>query len=152
MHLTLTWWGNHGFDREGIFLMSNIKFETLTQRWGNATLRCKTLISNNLDHAAHIASQRRCRHWFRGRVNLSHFLRLKNHIGVSTLGAYEHKKKGEMNETVEVWLWSKRGWWEVSASINSAMFCNVLIVCVALMAFAHLHQIKRHYLVIPFRD
>lgn len=54
------------------FLMSNIKFETLMQRWGNATLRCKMLISNNLDHAACVALPRRCRHWFGGQVNFSH--------------------------------------------------------------------------------
>lgn len=34
--------------------------------------------------------------------------------------------------------------------------CNLkessVSLCVALMASAHLHQIKRHYLVIPFRD
>ncbi len=49
---------------------------------------------------------------------------------------------------------------EVSVSgLNLAMFCNVsdlkessVSLCVALMASAHLHQIKRHYLVIPSRD
>lgn len=156
--------------------MSNIKLETLTQRWGNATLRCKTLISNNLDHAAGVALSRRCRHWFSGQVNFKH----------CCINSFKHKKKkkktslsdttdalphcerinteGEMNETVEVWRWQhlrgQRGWWEFPASgLNLATLCNVLdfeassvSLCAALMASAHLHQIKRHYLVIPFRD
>lgn len=57
----------------GYFLMSNIKFETLTQHWGKATFRCKMLISNNLHQAACIASPRRCRHWSREHVSFSHW-------------------------------------------------------------------------------
>lgn len=65
--------GDHCFDHVGIFLMSNIKFETLTQQWGNATFRCKMLISNNLHQAACLASPRRCRHRSREHVNFRHW-------------------------------------------------------------------------------
>lgn len=66
-------WGITALIMWVFFLMSNIKFETLMQRWGNANLRCKMLISNNLDHAACVTLPRWCRHRFDGQVSVSHW-------------------------------------------------------------------------------